>query len=280
MTIADLSDFPKKLLGEITVVNRIEAMLEDMNLEPSKIITPPMEFGDEGRREDIFHSSQIALKSGVSLNGKYPMGCGRQLFYSYTGEPGMNAFQPRLRRIFDTGTAIHTQLQSYLTTIAANDPNFDFHLEADIDPDVNHIADVFDLSGHVDGVITVTAGKHKVRFGLEIKSINDAGYKGTNGVHPEHKIQGTIYQRCLDLPYMLFLYYNKNDSNMVEFIEPFDPYKWDEVEKKINMVRSCVFNGELPPRETSFACKTCKWQKPCDPPKKMKAAKARAIFRK
>jgi hypothetical protein len=69
-----------------------------------------------------------------------------------------------------------------------------FEKEALIDPETNSVADVLDISGHTDGIYTITLPHLSVRFGIEIKSINDAGFKATKSVHPEHAVQGTIYQ--------------------------------------------------------------------------------------
>jgi CRISPR/Cas system-associated exonuclease Cas4 (RecB family) len=267
VSIKDLEQRYKQMLGEVTVVNRIESLLEDMNLTPHKIVGQ-IELGSTGRRTHVFHASMIGELSGRSLCGKYPMGCGRKLYYSYIGEPSEGAIEPKLQRIFDTGTAIHTQLQSYLGEIAQrSEGEFEFTPEADISPDNNKVADRMDISGHTDGIITVHVPDLTVRFGLEIKSINDNGYKATKGPHAEHIMQGTVYQACLDLPVFLFLYYSKNDSNMAEFIHPFDKLRWQAIVDKLTYVQEMAMKKEMPPREVSYQCSTCRWKKTCKPPK-------------
>lgn len=276
LSIADLDDFPRELLREVTVLTRIEAFLEDMNVEPCKL-EALFDMGSWGRRDNIFHASSVGSQSGKSLCGNYTMGCGRELYYSFIGAPSEGAWEPRVRRILDTGSAIHAQLQAYLTEIAKrSDGQETFEPEADINPDKNEFADLMDLSGHTDGIYTVDNGKHQIRFGLEIKTINDAGYKSTGGPHAEHKIQGTIYQKCLDLPVMLFIYYNKNDSNIAEYAHIFDPRMWKAIEDKLNMVREHAMNETEPPREIGWQCGRCKYKGICKPPKVRKAAKAAA----
>lgn len=279
-SIADLKgDLPKSALGEITVVNRIEAFLEDMNVEEFPDLTGLIDVSNVGRRTGVFHSSMIGSQSGKSLCGNYPMGCGRELYYSLTDAESEGAWQPRIRRILDTGTAIHTQLQLYLKVVAERFEGFEFEEEADIDPDVNEIANMLDISGHTDGICVVTAKDLMVRFGLEIKSINANGYKETRSIHAEHIMQGTVYQKCLDLPFMLFLYYNKNDSQMAEFVQVFDHKRWDAIEEKLNIVRDAAIEEDPPPQEPGYQCSRCKYQRVCDPPKRQRGARSGAAKR-
>lgn len=276
-SIADLKgDLPKEALREVTVINRIEALLEDMNVESFTGLKETIDLSNVGRRTGVFHASMIGAQSGKSLCGNFPMGCGRALYYSLTDAPSEGAWEPRMRRILDTGTAIHAQIQIYLAAVAEHFDGFSFEPEADCDPDVNEVANLMDLSGHTDGICVVTAKDLMVRFGLEIKSINDAGYKETRSIHAEHCIQGTVYQKCLDLPFMLFLYYNKNDSLMAEFVQVFDHKRWNAIEKKLNMVRDAAIEEELPPQEPSYQCSRCKYKRVCDPPKRQRGARSAA----
>ena len=272
-SISEIESAPE-LLREVTVLTRIESFLEDINLEPVKL-EASFDMGSWGRRRGVFHASSVGSLSGKSLCGRYPMGCGRELYYSFTGAPSEDAWDPRTRRILDTGSAVHAQLQSYLSEIARRSGGEEtFTPEADIDPNKNEVADMMDLSGHTDGVYLVDNGRSRIRFGLEIKTINDAGYKGTGGPHAEHKIQGTIYQKCLDLPVMLFLYYNKNDSNIVEYPHVYDPNMWKAIEDKLNFVRDHVMGETEPPQEVGWQCNRCKYKSTCKPPKVRKAGKA------
>jgi hypothetical protein len=179
-----------------------------------------------------------------------------------------------MRRLLDTGSAIHAQLQAYLETIAQNsEGEEEFEPEAVIDPNTNPVAQVVDISGHTDGVYVVKHGEDKVRFGLEIKTINDAGYQKTKGPHPEHLTQGTIYQMCLDLPLMIFLYYNKNDSSVAEFIHVFEERRWEAIVKKLDMVRECAIHEAPPEQETGWHCTNCKYKGVCKPPKRGRGAR-------
>ena len=73
LTISDLSTCSKKVFQEITVVNRIESLLEDMNLVPCSM-SEQLVIGDMVRNTNVFHASEIGRTTGKSPNGRYPMG--------------------------------------------------------------------------------------------------------------------------------------------------------------------------------------------------------------
>ena len=189
------------------------------------------------------------------------------MFYAYSDFPAVSSWEPRNRRILDTGTAIHAQLQIYLAACAARSGGSEkFTKEVDINPDSNPVADALDLSGHTDGIYEIE-DEDSIRVGVEIKSINDNGYKDLTRPHKEHVVQGTIYQKCLDLPVLIFLYYNKNDSSIAEYQQVFDPEVWAAIERKITYVRDMALAGKLPEQEVSRSCNNCKYKQICKPPR-------------
>lgn len=186
--------------------------------------------------------------------------------YSYTGAATSSAREPRNRRILDTGHAIHLQLQAYLLACAErNKEEFDF--EVDINPEICEIADRYDLSGHTDGSYRIKDEQDDIKVGVEIKSINDNGYKDLTKPHREHQTQATIYQACLDLPVMIFLYYNKNDSSIAEYVQVFDPDLWEAITTKLDHVREYAMKGREPEREVSRSCTYCSYRHICKPPR-------------
>lgn len=274
--IDDLKQPYRSLIKEVTLVSRIDSLLEDMNIEKMSI-KADMLLGETGRRTHVFHASMIG-ENGGKEDG-VPMGCKRKLFYCYTNAPSEGAIDPKLRRIFDTGTAVHSQLQGYLSLLAQrSEGEIEFTPEAGVNPQNNAIADMFDISGHTDGIVKINTPDGSVRFGLEIKTINDAGYKKTNKPHGQHITQATVYQACFDLPVFLFLYYNKNDSTMSEFVHIYDPRIWKAIQTRLNSVRTATIKGIKPDREQSWGCSTCRWKGECAPPKKMSHTAAQKMF--
>ncbi|CAB4131724.1 hypothetical protein UFOVP276_102 [uncultured Caudovirales phage] len=279
ITIAQGKEFDRSLLQHIVIKDRIESLLEDMNLEPLQM-HGELHIGDAKRRENIFHASEIGSLTGKTLDGNYPMGCGRALYYGYTGASIERSFDPRLRRIFDTGSAIHLQLQLYLAAYAKKHKKTEkFEDEVKICPENNPMADKYDISAHMDGLYEVNTPVSHIRAGVEIKTINTDGFKGTSSPHAEHMIQGTVYQACLDLPVMIFLYYNKNDSSLAEYVMEFDDHRWCAIIDKLDYVRDCAMSKKEPKQEIGFGCKNCKYAKICKPPGKTRSPLASTVFR-
>jgi CRISPR/Cas system-associated exonuclease Cas4 (RecB family) len=272
----------KKLLRQCTVIARIYSFLEDLNVVPIKHLPVKFNLG-QNRRTHIFHASTVGNMTGSSLCGRYKMGCARLLYYDLVGAEAEGAWEPRMRSLLDTGSAIHAQLQAYLEEVVKRSEGVEsFEPEATIDPDNNDIADRMDLSGHTDGIYQIVTPDMELRFGLEIKTINAAGYEKTSSPHPEHLTQGTVYQKCLDLPVMVFLYYNKNDSSVAEYAHVYDPRHWDAIVRKLDWVREHAMREEPPERENGWHCSNCKYKKICKPPRRTRGPNARvkSAFRK
>lgn len=246
----------KRILGYVQVIPKIEAYLEDLNLE------------EHSKRLGVFSASDIGNKTGRSLCGKYPIGCGRQLWYRYIGEEAHDKTPPRMRRIFDTGTKVHEQLQGYLSIIAKRTNGAEvFVKEAGFNEKNSSVASSYDIESTTDGIWTIDVPDLNLRFGLEIKSMKDDLFKKLNGPESYHVVQCHVYMACLDIPIMVVLYYNKNDSSMAEFAVVFNDEIWKAIADKINYVRKCAVDEEEPEREVGFHCKTCRYEHVCKPPK-------------
>ena len=261
MRIADLKNASDKdvraVLNHVQVIPRIDSYLEDTNLE------------DDGRALNCFSASDLGDRTGRSLCGHYPMGCGRVLYYRYIGELPDKRFPPRTLRIFHTGAKIHEQLQGYLRTIAERSGGVEFFVdEVHMDMENSKVAAEYEIESTTDGIWQIKSKDLKIRFGLEIKSIKAELFKDISGSpSPDNVVQSTVYQACLDLPLFNILYYCKNDSVMAEFPLIFDANCWRAVTDKINFVREHAVNEEPPPRETGFHCRTCRYAHVCKPPK-------------
>jgi CRISPR/Cas system-associated exonuclease Cas4 (RecB family) len=251
---ADAKDV-KSALGYVQIIPKIEAYLEDLNLE------------ENDRALGVFSASDLGNKTGRSLCGNYHIGCARLLYYRYIEVEPRDKIPPRLRRIFDTGSKVHEQLQGYLHIIAEQLDAETFVDEAACNMENSEVASSYDIDSTTDGIWTITVPDLELRYGLEIKSMKDELFKKLNGAEPYHVVQSMVYMACLDLPFMVVLYYNKNDSSMAEFVVQFDDKMWDAIAEKINHVRRCAVDEEEPEREVGFHCRTCRYAYICKPPK-------------
>jgi len=268
-TIEDLqnadAETVRDALTHVQFIPKIEAHLEDLNLEP------------HSKRLGVFSASDLGNKDGQSLCKRYPIGCARKLYYRYVGVTPQDRVPPRLRRIFDTGSHVHLQLQGYLHKAAEESEVEIFADEIEFNENNSEMADRYDIESTTDGVWRIDSPDLGLKYGLEIKSMKSELFAQLSRADASHVVQSHVYMACLDLPFMVVLYYSKNDSNMAEFVVQYDQKVWDAITKKIDYVREHALEETEPKREAGFHCRTCRYAFICKPPKtsstKMRRAK-------
>ena len=143
-----------------------------------------------------------------------------------------------------------------------------FELEKTVNETNSEMAKKYEITSTTDGVWVIVQNKKLgFRFLLEIKSMKTELFAKLNGPKSEVIVQSNIYMACLDVPFCTIVYYNKNDSTMVEYPEVFQPEVWDAVVAKINFVRRHAVDEEEPPREIGYNCRECRYKHVCKPPK-------------
>lgn len=118
-----------------------------------------------------------------------PSCAGRCARANYYGRVLLNEVQiidPRLRRIFENGDGVHDRLQGYFEKMGRL-----------LMREVPLIDDDYEIQGHSDGLITF-GQKLKELAVLELKSINDNGFKSLKEPKPEHKKQAMVYLNCAE----------------------------------------------------------------------------------
>lgn len=193
----------------------------------------------EPRDNNGIHASQIHL-------------CKRKLWFDVKGYGNHHQAENsgKLNLIFDHGTALHEMLQGYgskgawgpnyfpeiklLPTqeqcVAKGLPAYPLALKHQIKSSVD--AAVYQVQ--VDNVTSL--GSVLVDTGHEYKSIGSNGYKQLTDAKAVHKMQGTLYQAVLDIPIMVYIYYDKDHDDIKCYPTKFDGYIWAEVEDKIQEV--------------------------------------------
>lgn len=295
LTIADLATASDELKAEVGVRDRLVAYLDSQNTEPD-CLQLQFSIGRTGRRTKVYHASSVGGADGrikTDDGREFITGCARRLYYERIGAAGTQNFDARVRCILDTGTAVHAQLQGYCHAMAKRLGDV-FADEVDVDPEVNPVAKALGISGHCDGIYTTGSA----RFGLEFKTAGSwvwgntveeewrNGQKVVTGFTPktEHLVQATIYQKCLDLPAMVILYYEKDRSRFAEHVQWFDAGLWHAIERKLLYVEQRA-KKLLPPareectnRRNPWSCSGCPFRVQCDPdvlkPKKKRSKAA------
>lgn len=209
------------------------------------------------RSVDVLHPSSFG-----------PYGCHQRLWYDLHGViEEVSCFDPELLLIFDVGHSLHGMLQTYA-----------HRMYGDAFEDEVRTKDRLGLiSGSTDGLWTFP----RMRIIWEIKTINRKGFEGLSKPKPEHIWQAMTYARLNNVPFILFTYICKDNSQIVEYYVLYDEEIWQKVNAFITAVIECD-SDDGPGATTAlgkpvnkFACKSCGYRSECvvskyQPPRRRK----------
>lgn len=180
------------------------------------------------RAKGVFHPSQL-------LDG-----CKRSMYYELAGESPSD-FTPKkftgtIQRVFDVGTWYHIYMQNILYNIG--------YLEQAEVPVINK--EKF-LNGKADGVFKEEVFGEKVV--LEIKTMNNWNFsKAIFRPFKKHEFQASLYARELGAKKVLYLYINKDTSELRDFLMPINEEQLAIADKKMQAVIDSVKEGTPPKR--------------------------------
>ena len=211
----------KKLLGITEDFNRDIFFMEFMDFYMT-VMAP------DKRAEGVFHPSQL-------LDG-----CPRLMYYDLCRLPPsdvrVSTITGELQRTFDVGTWYHVYMQAILYKIGL--------LEQAEVPVVNK--DRY-INGKADGVFKKSVFGEKVV--LEIKTMNSFFYrKAIFRPFAKHEFQASLYARELGATKVLYLYINKDTSEIKDFLMPVNETELEKADEKMNTIIDCVETKTPPAR--------------------------------
>lgn len=183
------------------------------------------------RAKGVFHPSQL-------LDG-----CARQMTYDLMKiAPTDRVSRPigaELQRTFDVGTWYHIYMQCILYRIG--------YLEQAEVPVINKEKY---LNGKADGVFKKEVFGEKVV--LEIKTMNNWNFtKAVFKPFKKHEFQASLYARELGVKKILYLYINKDTSEIREFLMPLNEEQLAIADKKMGTIIEHVKEGTIPAKSCS-----------------------------
>lgn len=304
MTIGDFLSLPTQQQQEIQkalkVKDRLEQYLLGLNQVAAAPVTPesawkkckfckPDAPGVCGRcHPDHAGWQLVEMRNNSDIHPSQIHKCIKLLWFFCnpdTVNQGEEFIDARLRMIFDLGHAWHHMMQSYGKNGAWSEPQH-YHPELPIDPDeeVNGqlklpVANDFWIRGSADAVIdryilpnVPTIGDVVVRMVHEYKTINSTQFAKLIRPKSEHKWQATMYSAVFNVPFVVYLYMNKDNCQVADFPVAFDHSIWQEIQNRIRKVQYYTDQGAPPPWEETAAvlnpmeCKNCGFNKICQPP--------------
>lgn len=191
--------------------------------------------------------------------------CTLKIYYEAMGVQQQVQHEARELLVFDLGTAAHDMFQSFGAQGAWGQ-----HYRSEVSIGDTPIAKELMIEGHADAenilVIDEIAEAPIFELGLvhEYKTINDNGFSDLKGrPKPAHIQQATVYSACLDRPIVVYMYLNKNNSNIADFSVPFNPSLWQQIANRAATVRDAVRNQTPPPADVGYHCKQCGYVYQC-----------------
>jgi CRISPR/Cas system-associated exonuclease Cas4 (RecB family) len=235
--------------------------------EIRKILDP------EGRIDAHLESINSIIQAR-DVDGKFHPssfgGCRRKLSYAYVCQEPMHRIDPKLRRIFQHGHAIHDMLQGWMTKVyngAVDDDAYAFTFADEVRITDTELAQKYNIAGSADGLITITENKtgEVIRLIYEAKSASASSWT-LGSPMKKHVVQASVYAFCLDATHIVFDYYNKDKDAHKYFVVERDADAWRAITDTLDDVVAKINEGELMPAEGStWECRSCGYYHVCQP---------------
>lgn len=265
LTIADLQRSPQELEPLLKEAENLGRRYFKFIEQDEETFSYDVTIFADSERAEGFHASELS-------------GCFKRLVYTQTDvakKPNPSDLNMKMR--FRMGHAVHAMLQNDLTRMAdRSQGTLHFQSELKIDPELQPVAAQYDIHSHCDGLLTFSRWYPEyqqwyayLRVGVEIKTKSDKEYDKLKKPEEYHLEQTNVYMKCLDVPLMWTLYYNKSNSNFTQPEEPYlfkyDPQIWDKLLGRMDRAKEYAANGNTPPREEGMPCGWCPYAWHCQP---------------
>jgi hypothetical protein len=214
--------------------------------------------GEKGRKPGI-HASEISK-------------CQRKMVYSLMGtERIVSARNVNMQDRFDVGTAMHAVIQKQFYEMCDwLGGGITFEDEAKIHPGLGGVAEKWNMHSSCDGIFTFWHNcQPYLRVGLEIKTQSGPEFEKLKEPFDDHKEQGCMYMKALDIPLIWFLYYNKSNSNYTPSEAPyllqFNSVLWGQLEQRFQAATCMANDKHLPAKQEGMPCSWCPFAYTCKP---------------
>jgi len=242
-----------------------DQLLVDRRVNLSALYDDLLESYDEGEddhRRPGIHASELCS-------------CKRHVVYTLYATEKKKVTKKDMQKRFNVGNAIHDMLQSDFAKLARRSGGFiTFNKEVKVHE--TELAKKYDIDSSCDGIFEfwekTGSGVAEVflRIGLEIKSKSPDEYAKMKEPEKKHIEQATLYQACLDLPLVWYVYWNKGNQNYTPMTFPwlrkFDGAIWARMEQRAKESLHAADTEKLPDREEGFHCTWCPYAWTCQPP--------------
>lgn len=195
----------------------------------------------DSRATGCFHPSEISTEDRLCRRKMYFQKGRVKKDVTYVNFTSDN----RMMRLVDLGTIMHLYIQENLDRLGVL---IDFEIPVQVPK--------YGIEGKMDGAVRfvgyddLNVYYDEEEMALEIKTINDYGFKSLRKPKPEHLKQASIYSQPLGYKRILFLYYNKNISEIKLYVQEVD---FDYVDDVFNIAGGVIadYNTQVRDKRTS-----------------------------
>lgn len=208
------------------LISKKEVVVQDCRMSIASLKKRILEFnhGEEERIKGAFHPSSMGR-------------CRREMWFTHFGAARRSESKSdslRKHVTFEFGTYFHLFIQNLCEA-------------AGILEDREVLVESYDppIEGHCDGILKID----KIRYVLEIKTINQYEFAKLTGPKFEHRQQAMAYMYVLKIKYGIVLYFDKGTGQFKEYVIVYDPvFVKEHVTATIRKHRALLAKKELPPR--------------------------------
>jgi CRISPR-associated protein Cas4 len=176
--------------------------------------------------------------------------CPRAVFFKFKSAPCVD-LTPRMLRIFEKGEYIHRNVVNVLTTMGVL-------VASEIEIPHSHL-----ISGRADALLSID----NQLYVLDIKSINNRGFKALKKAKEDHVLQLQLYLHFFNIKKGMLLYVDKDQQELKEFIISYDKKKVKELLDGFKKLRDKIDKDSIPrridPKLKHAQCFFCSYKEIC-----------------
>lgn len=189
--------------------------------------------------------------------------CDYYLYLQAVGESSDRSLPPKMQKIYDSGTALHAQLQYYMVSAAKNN-GFSYTPEIGFSPKDSPTTFNLRVAGHADGISKGWPLKNRAVV-WEFKTVNKNGLVRLTKPESKYIKQVHLYMMALNAPVTYVVYICKDNSEILPFMVPFDKSVAEPIIERLLRIRKCAYNLEDPEKRIASSCRYCEFGSQCSP---------------
>lgn len=200
--------------------------------------------------------------------------CLRQASMEFEGIPRLGSVPPNVARAGRVGKILHGFIQKAFARTAKKMPHvFRYRPEVSLTSEMPDVARLC-LDGSCDAILEYyqpnkdETGITNRRLGHEIKGVGESEFPTISAVREKDLLQASVYQHCLNLEAMWFIYISRRSYEERHIIQRVPDSYWDTMRRRASMVLEHKLTESMPPGSIDgYDCGMCVYEPVCPHPR-------------